>query len=244
MDDRTLRWQRRVNVPVVVAALATVPLLVIEQANVGEPLRTIDQVCDWIVWGIFALELVVMLAVARSRWHYLRAHPLDLLIVVVTPPFFSVGLQAIRVLRVLRLLRLARVGPLVRRVFTLDGISYAAVLSGVVLLGGAQAFSSAQNVSFGTGVYWALQTMTTVGYGDVHPTTSLGKVVACVLMIVGIGFFALITGAVAERFLSTEVEEAAGEIEASETEILEQIDALARQLQTLEATVRRRAQAR
>jgi voltage-gated potassium channel len=244
VDERTARWERRFNVPVIVAALATIPLLVLEQGNPGEPLRNILQVCDWIVWGIFALELAVMLAIAPSRKGYIRAHPLDVAVVVLTPPFLSLALQSIRVLRVLRLLRLLRVGPLVRRLFTLDGIRYAAVLSGVVLIGGAEAFAAAENVSIGTGIYWALQTMTTVGYGDVHPTTSLGRVIASVLMVFGIGFFALVTGAIAQRFLSTEIEEAAEEVEASEAEILAQIGALGRQLQTLEATVRSRAQTR
>jgi voltage-gated potassium channel len=86
--------------------------------------------------------------------------------------------------------------------------------------------------------------MTTVGYGDVPPKTPLGKVIACILMMVGIGFFALITDAVAQRFLATEIEEAGEEIEASEAEILEQIEVLGRQLQTLEATLRRRGRAR
>jgi voltage-gated potassium channel len=86
--------------------------------------------------------------------------------------------------------------------------------------------------------------MTTVGYGDITPKTPLGKVIACILMVVGIGFFALITGAVAQRFLATEIEDVGEEIEASEAEILEQIDSLGRQLQTLEATVRRRARDR
>ena len=63
-------------------------------------------------------------------------------------------------------------------------------------------------------------------------------------MVFGIGFFALITGAVAERFLATEVEQVEEEIESSEAEILEQIDALGRQLRTLEASVRRRARSR
>jgi hypothetical protein len=57
MDQRSARWQRRFNVPVIVAALATVPLLVLEQSHRAEPLRTILEVSDWIVWGVFALEL-------------------------------------------------------------------------------------------------------------------------------------------------------------------------------------------
>jgi voltage-gated potassium channel len=85
--------------------------------------------------------------------------------------------------------------------------------------------------------------MTTVGFGDVTTKTSLGRIVACALMVTGIAFFALVTGAIAQRFLSTEIEEAAEELEATEAELLEQIGALGRQLQTLEATVRSRARA-
>jgi hypothetical protein len=62
-------------------------------------------------------------------------------------------------------------------------------------------------------------------------------------MIVGIGFFALITGAVAQRFLTTEIEEVGEETEASEAELLEQIEVLDRQLQTLEASRPRGASA-
>jgi voltage-gated potassium channel len=244
MDERSARWQRRFNIPVIVAALATVPLLLLEQRPHGEPLHTILKVSDWIIWGVFALELAVMLAVAPSVLGYVRAHPLRVSVVVLTVPLWSAALQSLRVLRLLQLLRLARIGPLVRRMFTLDGIRYAAVLSGVVLLGGAEAYAAAEKVSLGTGIYFALQTMTTVGYGDVPPTTPLGKVIACIMMVVGIGFFALVTGAVAQRFLGTEIEEVGEEIEASEEQILEQIAALGRQLQTLEATVRRHARDR
>jgi voltage-gated potassium channel len=244
MDERSERWQRRFNVPVIVAAIATVPLLLLEQSHHGEPLQTILEVCDWIVWAVFALELVVMLAVAPSRRDYVREHPLRVSVVVLTVPLWSAALQSLRVLRLLQLVRLARIGPLVRRMFTLDGIRYAALLSGVVLIAGAEAYAAAENVSLGNGIYWALQTMTTVGYGDIPPKTPLGKLIACILMVFGIGFFALITGAVAQRFLATEIEEVGEEIEATEAEMLEQIEALGRQLQTLEATVRRRARDR
>lgn len=96
MDERSARWQRRFNVPVIVAALATVPLLVLEQSHHAEPLQTILEVSDWIVWGVFALELTVMLAVAPSRWGYVRAHPLRVTVVVLTVPLWSAALQSLR----------------------------------------------------------------------------------------------------------------------------------------------------
>ena len=87
-----------------------------------------------------------------------------------------------------------------------------------------------------------------MGYGDVPPKTPLGRVIACILMVVGIGFFALITGAIAQRFLATDKEEVGEEIEeeieATEAEILNQIDVLRRRLHTLDATIRQRARAR
>ncbi len=238
MDERSAKWEQRFTIPVIVGALATVPLLILEQNAHHEPLRSIAYIGDWVVWSVFALELIVMLAVVPSRWQYIREHPIDIAIVLLTPPVLSRALQSFRVFRVLRLLRLLRLGPLIRRAFSLEGLRYATLLAVVMLVGGAEAFASAENVSLGDGIYWALGTMTTVGYGDITPKTPTGKIIACTLMVVGIGFFALITGAIAQRFLATDVEE----IETEEKEILEHIRALGERLATLEASVRRREQ--
>jgi voltage-gated potassium channel len=80
----------------------------------------------------------------------------------------------------------------------------------LIVLTGAEAFESAEPAkSYFDGVYWAVSTMTTVGYGDELPTTTLAKTVAMVLMFVGIGYAALVTGALAERFIERGREEQA-----------------------------------
>jgi voltage-gated potassium channel len=180
-----------------------------------------------------------MLSVVPSRRQYLRDHPLEVAIVLLTPPFLSLAVQSIRIARVLRVLRLLRLGPVVRRMLALEALRYASLLALLALVGGAEAYASAERVSVGDGLYWALSTMTTVGYGDITPKTVEGKVIACVLMLVGIGFFAVITAAIAQRFLASEVEEAVGELTGVETDVLGQIRTLADQLARLEATVRR-----
>ncbi len=200
-------------------------------------------VANWIIWLVFAAELVVMLALAPSRLRWLRDDPVSVLIVVLTPPFLSVAIPSIRLLRVLRLLRLVRLAPIVRHMFSLDGLRYTTALALLTLLGGAEAFAVAENVSVGTGIYWALTTMTTVGYGDITPKTTTGRVIACVLMLIGIGFFALITGAVAQRFLATdvaEVEQETAQIEATEVYVLTEVHAIAERLRVLEATIANR----
>ena len=122
-------------------------------------------------------------------------------IVVLTPPFLPSLVQSARMLRLLRLLRFLRLAPLVRVLFSAEGLRYAAVLTVLTALTGGAAFASVENISVGDGLYWALTTMTTVGYGDVTPKTAEGKAIAIAVMLIGIGFATLLIGAIAERFI-------------------------------------------
>jgi voltage-gated potassium channel len=246
-DARTERWERRFDGPVLVAALLTIPLVILQAQHLGSPWETVLDVFDWLTWGVFAIEVVVMVIVAPHRWRWLARHPIDVAVVVITPPFLSVAVKSLRLLRILRVLPLARLAPTMRTMFSLDGLRYAAALALVSLVGGAEAFSAAENVSIGNSFYWAITTMTTVGYGDIVPKTATAKVVACVMMLVGIGFVAVLTGAIAERFLATETEdfrESVTDVEATEVELLEELAAIGRRLQALEQRVRRQAQGR
>jgi len=88
--------------------------------------------------------------------------------------------------------------------------------------------------------------MTTVGYGDVSPHTDLGRVLAIAIMLIGIGFIAIITGAVAERFLATEFEEVAEathEVGATETDVLVELREVRNRLERLEARLAGRSRA-
>jgi voltage-gated potassium channel len=103
--------ERRLQWPVMLAALLTIPAIAIEQSNVGQPWDAIATVLNWTIWVAFLAEMVLMLSVVDSRSRWLRDHPLDVAIIVLTPPFLPAALQAARVLRLLRLLRLFSVGP-------------------------------------------------------------------------------------------------------------------------------------
>jgi voltage-gated potassium channel len=207
--------ERRLELPLLVAALLTIPALAVEQAGAREPWHTIAVVLNWSIWAAFLAEVVLMLRVEENRALWLRQHPLDVAIVLLTPPFLPASLQAARVFRLLRLLRLLRAASLVRRLLTTEGVRDAAVLALVTILGGGAAFAAIEktdahghHISAWDGVWWAITTVTTVGYGDFAPQTTGGRLIAMVVMVIGIGFVAILTAAAAERFIRTREEAA------------------------------------
>jgi voltage-gated potassium channel len=247
MDERSSRIAKRFEVPILVAALLVIPVIVFEESNVSDTWKTLGAILNWVIWITFALEVVVMLAVVPSKRRWLRDNPLEIAIVLFTPPFLPASLQALRVFRLVRLARLFRLAPLARRLFSIEGLRYVALLALLTVLGGGAAFAAIEkNSSTWDGVWWAISTMTTVGYGDVSPHTDLGRILAIAIMLIGIGFIAVITGAVAERFLATEIEEVAEathEVEATDVEVLAELREVRSRLDRLEARLTQRQSA-
>ena len=236
MDERSREVERRLEPPLLAFALLTIPAIALDTPGVAEPWKSIGIALNWSIWLAFVAEVVIMLRVVPDRGQWLGDHPLDLAIVILTPPFLPPALQAARVFRLLRLLRLVRAGSLARRVFSTEGVRDAAVLTLVAVLGGGAAFAavegSEQHLSGWDGVWWAIQTVTTVGYGDTKVMTDGGRIIAICLMITGIGFVAVLTASAAERFMRgrrAEEERARAERQALERrldQIIERLDTL------------------
>jgi voltage-gated potassium channel len=89
--------------------------------------------------------------------------------------------------------------------------------------------------SIGSGLWWAVQTVTTVGYGDHVPTTVAGRLVAAVVMLVGIGFLTVITAAITSTFVSRSRREQASSSVTTPTE--EQLKQIAGRLERIEAAL-------
>jgi voltage-gated potassium channel len=236
MDERSTRIAKRFERPLIVAAVLTIPVTILQLLPPPDPWRTVADVLNWMIWLAFFAELVVMLAVVPSKRGWLRGHPLEVAIVVLTPPILASVVQSARVLRLLRLLRFLRLAPLVRVLFSAEGLRYAALLTFLTALTGGAAFASVENTSVGNGIYWAITTMTTVGYGDITPKTPEGKAIAISIMLVGIGFATLVIGAIAERFIKRPVHE----LEVAEEDLLAQVRDISARLQRLERALQQR----
>jgi len=104
-----------------------------------------------------------------------------------------------------------------------------------VIAGGA-GFAPEENVSFGNGIYWAISTMTTVG-SNTTPRGTKGKVIAVLVMLVGIG--TLLIGGVAQRFLSPTVQQ----VEDTEDDVLLELHEIAVRLGRLDQRLQKERQA-
>lgn len=233
MDERSERIAQRFEWPMVVAALLVIPVIWIDSTSPGEPLETIGDVLNWLTWGAFLTELVVMLYVSPRPTAWLRRYPLDVAVVILSPPFIPGSFAAVRIFRLFRVLRLARLFS-VRRLLSLEGVQYAFFLAlFLVLLGGA-AFASVESdhtehLSTWDGIWWAITTVTTVG-SNIVPQTTGGRVIAMVIMVAGIGFVAYLTAFVAERFFRRDTEQ----ISEHEKQMLAELQQIRQRLDRLE----------
>lgn len=161
--------------------------------------RILDYV-QWISWFAFAADLLVGLILAEKKLKFLTHHPLEVITVLL--PF----------LRPLRLLRVISFGTLVIQKVAVGrqfAITLKVFLASILLayIGAVQITITERGVegsnikSFGDGLWWAITTVTTVGYGDRFPTTSTGRVLAVCLMLVGISLMGVITASVAAWFV-------------------------------------------
>jgi voltage-gated potassium channel len=240
--ERADRIDRAFDVPMLVAAILVIPLLVLEEANLGGVWNAVAVALNWGTWLTFLVEVAVMFALTPDRWRWARTHPIELVVVVLTPPFVPTALAGARLLRLIRLLRILRFAKAVRDVTPAEGLQWAAALAIVTVVAGGSAFAAVEKTpGEWDGIWWALTTMTTVGYGDISPTTDAGRVIAIVVMVVGIGFLTTVIGAVAERFLASSRRQQAG---AGHDDVLRELRALHRRLDAIEARIGERDEAR
>jgi len=202
------------EVPVMISVLMLIPVLVIEYTQ--QTLEPVALYLNWGIWAVFLIEYVVLFYFSENKIEFIKSHKIELIIVVFSFPIVPKGLETSgflrfarlpRLLNGLRFFRLAallnRFGSTVKAIFNSKGLRFIVYATiGIILFFGFLFYISEPAVeTYSDGLWWALVTITTVGYGDITPLTNLGRIIASALMIMGIGFIATITAAVSSYFI-------------------------------------------
>ncbi|WZH36837.1 MAG: ion channel [Microbacterium enclense] len=216
--ERLARWERAVEWPLVIAALIFLAAYATQILATPEGLvETVAEIVLKATWAVFLVDYVVRLAIAQHRWRWFWRHLLDLAIV------------ALPVFRPLRLMRFFTIIALIHRntgtmlrgrvaVFTV-GATAMTVFVAALAVYDAEKGGGGPISTFGDAVWWAFETITTVGYGDYYPVTITGRIVAVGLMVGGIALIGVVTATLASwivQRVSVEAEEATA---ATETQV-------------------------
>ena len=220
--QRREEWLRRLEGwserPLTILAVLWLPLLLAPFLfDLSPEVDAAFLAADYAIWALFAADLVAKVILATDRFGYLRRHWLDVLLVVV--PILR-PLRALRALRFLWAVGAAgRVLTGCERVFSRRGTGYLLVSALVVIILAAAMIVAVERddpaasiTSFGDGLWWAMTTVTTIGYGDLVPRTAAGRGIAVALMLLGIAAFGLITANLAALFVEEQDDDVRAEL--------------------------------
>jgi voltage-gated potassium channel len=193
------RIERITEMPLLIFAFAMIPLLLgpmLWELTAQEQATFL--ILDYFIWALFAVDLIVKTAISPHRLAYLRRHWLEVLVVVI--PFF----RPLRILRIFVFGSRAWVG--MRRLVNVDFLlvyGVGLVIIAATVVASVEGGEGASIHSFADALWWAVVTITTVGYGDMVPITLVGRAVAFVLMLGGIAFFSGMTANLASFLIKS-----------------------------------------
>jgi len=207
---------RRFDLALLIGILLSVVLVALESdPRLRGQYRLLFEPCELLFSALFSLEYLLRLLCSNQPWRYARSFFGLVDLVSSLPPLLTLGIPAaqslliVRVLRLLRVFRILKLGSYLDEAEVLRQALIASrrkisvflltIVALVVLIGTLMYVIEGERSGFTSipvGIYWAIVTITTVGYGDVAPVTTLGRFVASLVMLLGYSIIAVPTGIV------------------------------------------------
>lgn len=207
MTDTKLNKTQHKIYDILISSLAAAAVILV-LIDLSEGLNEWQSRLDLGILTIFLIDYLVRLWIAPDKWKFVRTNICDLIAIL---PFHTIFrlFKAASLTRAARLAKLPRLfaflyRPLkkARRFLNTNGFKYVAFVTAALIILGGILIHFAEGMSYGDGIWWAFVTTTTVGYGDISPSTFYGRMIAMVLMLVGIGLIGTVTSTLTSYFLN------------------------------------------
>lgn len=193
--------------------LSVIAVMLNSVVDIEQNYGSILKIIEWFFTILFTIEYIFRIICVPRKWRYIRSFFGIVDFVAIIPTYIGIfvgGIHILIVVRILRLLRIFRVFKLARYlkegkvmlralrasrpkiiVFLVTVLTVVTIIGAIMYLveGDANGFTSIPR-----SIYWAIVTMTTVGYGDISPKTPLGQFLATIVMILGYAIIAVPTG--------------------------------------------------
>lgn len=210
------RFRTAYNIGIVVLAVVSVIMALADLLGAPIVTQAWFYPVDTAILVIFAIDYITRFFLATQKWNFFKHNIFDLIAIIPFNAIFSV-FRFFRVFRILRLAKITKLAKLTRLIgvggrlrnrassfLHTNGLIYIIYLNiASIFLGAVCIYLLEKDItvhSFSDSIWWAFVTATTVGYGDISPSTTAGRIVAAVLMICGIGLISMLTGTVATYF--------------------------------------------
>lgn len=197
-EERLRGWERVTAYPLTALSLLFVAVYAwpVLEPSMHPLARQLCEALDLGIWGLFCAEYLIRFGLATSKRRFIRTHWFDLAVLI---------LPVLRPLRALRLLNAMRVlnrhavhwtrGRLA--LYVVAATVLIVLMAGLAVLDAERGHPGSRIHSYPEALWWAVCTITTVGYGDLYPITVEGRLVALALMIGGLGLIGFTTGSLA-----------------------------------------------
>ena len=224
------RFESMTELPLLLLSFAMVPVLIgplLWEDSFSEAEKTLFRTLDIFIWALFAADFALKFVITTEKLAFLRRNWLDALVVLV--PF----IRPLRIIRIIlfgaRAVRATR-----RRMVNVDFLLVYAigivVIAATIVAGVERGHDSID--SFTDALWWSVVTATTVGYGDMTPVTPVGRGMAVLLMLVGIGLFGGITANFASTIFRTD-----DNVEANTENLLDEVQKLREEVGALRSGI-------
>lgn len=187
-------WERKTNPLMIALALSFLAVYAVQVLDVA-PTPLTQRLITWGdigIWAAFVVDYGIRVRLSSDRWRFVRTHPIDL-IAILLPPF-----RPLRALRAAPMLigglNRARLTRARLAVFVGTTSILVIFLCSLAFLDAERGAPDAKVAGYGDALWWAAVTVTTVGYGDVYPVTTEGRIVGFLLMAFGIGLISFAIG--------------------------------------------------